>query len=173
MAYTHRNTLYGILSQNNYTTSFSYGGNMTLAGFDRFTAQEKVDVIIDSNSFGTKVEKQAEDAAGNTLGYPDHELFARYQKEEKDLRPTFDILFTQSTKAPYSIPKAAAYLDSVEIRLGAQGYQGRKARIVENHKAVFASFLYTDNSLAKFMAKEAESRNMGIPCIFSRAVMEI
>ena len=66
-----RNTIYGILKDNGYRTSFYYGGNSALERLDKFLYEDQVDVVLDRKGFDTSFEKLEEDAAGNSLGYSD------------------------------------------------------------------------------------------------------
>ncbi|MGB7394644.1 MAG: sulfatase-like hydrolase/transferase, partial [Pricia sp.] len=75
--YPNKLTLYSILKNNGYHSSFYQGTNSSFDDVDRFLLSENVDFILDKSGFGTKFELQAEDAAGSSWGYPDRELFKK------------------------------------------------------------------------------------------------
>lgn len=151
----HRNTLYSILQQNNYETSFAYGGNSALNAYDKFLYEEGVGHIVDKNSFGKDYALQTEDAAGISLGYPDKELFKKYHENiSRDTLPNLDVLVTLSTREPYQIPRIEHYLEKVDQNLINSSFEGREKRIINKNKELFASFLYSDEAIESFMKVE-------------------
>jgi len=155
-----RQTIYGILKKNNYTTSFNYGGNSALNQLDKFLYEERVDFILDSKGFGSEYLKQNEDAAGISLGYPDKELF---QKWKNDLfsskKPRLDVFFTLSSKKPYLIPEKEAYIRKVEKIMGEEKMQSRPLKLVKKNKEIFASILYADSALKTFFSSYARNED--------------
>jgi len=151
-SYTNRNTLFSILKQNGYTTSFNYGGNSALNRFDRFLDEERVDFIIDKNAFGNEFQLQDKDAAGISLGYPDDQLFKKWHAQTAiEALPRFDVFLTLSSKNPFLIPdkeKHEAQVDSMVLKPSISA--GNK-RLINNHKEVFASILYADGAVSKFI----------------------
>ncbi|UWX56553.1 LTA synthase family protein [Maribacter litopenaei] len=156
--FTHRNTLYSILKENGYGTSFNYGGNTALYNVDRFLEEEKVDLIFDRNNFGQEFTLQEEDAAGITLGYPDNALFANFHKNAKASHESkLDVFVTLSTKAPFLIPNIEDYKDRVREITRKSNLDDSRKRFVRRNDELFSSFLYADQALAEFMAKEKET----------------
>ncbi|TLF43974.1 LTA synthase family protein [Maribacter aurantiacus] len=153
--FTYRNTLYSILRENGYKTSFNHGGNTALFNIDRFLEEEKVDQIFDRNNFGREFSLQEEDAAGITLGYPDGALFSNFHKNAKpSVGPKLDVFLTLSTKVPYHIPEIDTYTHKVANIVETSGMKASEQRFVRRNEELFASFLYADEALAQFMTRE-------------------
>lgn len=149
---THRNTFYSILKNNGYSTSFNYGGNSALNHFDKFLDEERVDVILDKNVFGDTYQLQEEDVAGISLGYPDGELFKRWNAQSDFFEaPRLDVFLTLSTKNPYLIPNREHYESKVERKLTSETLQGSSKKLVTKNTRIFASLLYADEQLGKFL----------------------
>ncbi len=159
--FTHRHTLFSILKQNGYETSFNYGGNSALNSYDRFLAQEGVDEILDKSVFGKEYTLQNEDAAGITLGYPDYALFKRYSEKNKftNEMPRLDVFKTLSTKAPYAIPNFEKYERKVEEFLTRTSNNEKIQRFIAHNIELFASYSYTDAALAAFFTEERELKS--------------
>jgi phosphoglycerol transferase MdoB-like AlkP superfamily enzyme len=150
--FTNRHTLYSILKKNGYATSFNYGGNSALNHFDKFLDEERVDIIIDKNSFDEDYQLQNEDAAGISLGYPDGELFKKWAKETYTYNaPTLDVFYTLSSKNPYLIPEKEKYENLVEKKIKKSILPERSLKLIKNNREIFASLLYTDEQLEKFL----------------------
>lgn len=158
--FTHRNTLYSILKRNGYQTSFNYGGNSGLNGYDRFLVQEEVDRILDKTAFGKKYTLQNKDAAGITLGYPDDELFKRYSETFKFSNdvPRLEVFKTLSTKAPYAIPDNEKYEGKIEKLLTHSLINEKTHRFIDHNRELFASYSYTDAAMAEFFKAEKKSK---------------
>lgn len=153
--FTYRNTLFSILKENGYSTSFNYGGNTALHNFDRFLEEEGVDLIYDRNNFGKDYKLQDEDAAGITLGYPDKALFANYNLNIQSFRnPRFDVFTTLSTRAPFHIPSIEKYEKRVTALTEELSFEKSSRRFIERNKELFASFIYADEAIAEFMKNE-------------------
>lgn len=153
-----RQTIYGILKRNEYTTSFNYGGNSALNQLDKFLYEERVDFLLDSKGFGSTYKKQKEDAAGISLGYPDKELYKRWQVDGFNTNsPRLDVFFTLSTKKPYHIPQKEAYLSKVDKILSKELMTPRPLKLVKKNKEIFASLLYADSALKSFFSSYARN----------------
>lgn len=150
--YLNRQTLYSVLKENSYITSFNYGGNSGLNGLDRFLDEERVDEVLDKKGFGPQFILQEEDAAGITLGYPDQELFRKWVSLDKSMdKPRLDVFLNLSTKAPYLIPEQEAYLAKVDQISSNSQMNKRTKRIINRNKEVFASLIYTDEAVKQFI----------------------
>lgn len=155
-----RLTLFSLLKKNGYRTSFQYGGNSSLAGWDRLLFEERVDELADSKSFGEAYQPQDADRAGVTLGYPDEALFDRYLKTRSPgTVPRFDVFQTLSSAEPYLIPDADTYSRLAEQRFEAGMFSSREARVIRKNMALMAAMVYTDRQLQRFF--EAFSRRSG------------
>ncbi|WP_394748780.1 sulfatase-like hydrolase/transferase [Spongiimicrobium salis] len=150
----NRHTLFSILKNNGYTTTFNYGGNSALNYLDKFLHEERVDYILDRKSFGKNYTKQEEDAAGISLGYPDKELFVKWNKNLGTApNPRLDVFMTLSTKKPFENPNKAEYKQQVKQRLTKSNIIGeREKKLVLKNLDVFSSFLYADDALKDFFA---------------------
>ncbi len=157
--FIHRNTLFSILQENGYETSFNYGGNSALNSYDRFLVQEGIGKILDKTVFGKEYELQDEDAAGITLGYPDGALFKRYSEEITSHfeKPQLDVFQTLSTKSPYSIPNFRNYQAKVERFLTDTRTSEKTKRFVAHNVELFASYSYTDEAIHTFFKQEQVS----------------
>jgi len=149
---TNRQTLFSILKENGYATSFNYGGNSALNGLDRFLDEERVDKILDKKGFGEGYVLQREDAAGISLGYPDKELYRKWESLENETdKPRFDVFFTLSTRNPYLIPNQGFYEGEVEKITSKSKIDKRTKRIINKNSEVFAGLIYMDSALKKFI----------------------
>lgn len=159
-SFTHRNTLYGILKKNGYRTSFNFGGNSALHGYDKFLVQEGVDRILDKAVFGKEYTVQEADAAGITLGYPDKDLFKRYGEEQGigSAAPQLDVLYTLSSKNPFAIPQQEQYINKVERYLARSTISAKSKRLISHHLELFASYSYVDDALHLFFEAEKKTR---------------
>ncbi|WP_062054187.1 LTA synthase family protein [Sediminicola sp. YIK13] len=154
-----RNTLYSILKANGYYTSFNYGGNSSINFLDRFLYEERVDYILDRKNFDDTYELQKEDAAGVSLGYPDRELFKKYNTDFIEYpRARFDVIQTLSTKNPSLIPNLSYYEDKVDRILEKVALGSKSHKIVENNKEIFAGLYYTDQSIELFFKNYKKKR---------------
>ncbi|MFK5972564.1 MAG: sulfatase-like hydrolase/transferase [Flavobacteriaceae bacterium] len=141
-------TLYSILKNNGYTTSFLQGTNSSFDKVDRFLRSENVDFVLDKSGFGNKYELQAKDDAGSSWGYPDKELFKKSMSlPRKSGQPRMEVYMTISTHEPFIPPHQELYEKKVTQILSKGDYQGRVKKIIEKNNNVFATLLYTDNAI--------------------------
>jgi arylsulfatase A-like enzyme len=145
-------TLFSVLKNNGYHTSFYQGTNSSFDKVDRFLKSENVDFVLDKSGFGVNYEQQAEDAAGSSWGYPDKELFKKsisLPREEK--QPRLEVYMTISTHEPFIPPNQDLYESKVEERLSKGGFDSRVEKVIEKNDNVFATLLYTDDAIKWFM----------------------
>ncbi|MEE9365051.1 MAG: sulfatase-like hydrolase/transferase [Cellulophaga sp.] len=155
-----RHTLFSILKQNKYHTSFNYGGNSSLHSLDKFLYEERVDYILDNKGFGKEYRLQEIDAAGITLGYPDKELYRKWNASIlKNAKPRLDVFLTLSSKKPFLIPNQSVYLNKVEVILTNKKMSPRNYKLVSKNKELFASILYTDEALKEFITAYRKNPN--------------
>ncbi|MCO5723545.1 sulfatase-like hydrolase/transferase [Robiginitalea marina] len=153
-----RLTLFSILKSNGYRTSFQYGGNASLFGWDRFLFQERTDEVTDRKSFGRGYTPQREDGAGNSLGYPDHVLYERYLNTRVPLHnPAFDVFQTLSSRSPYLIPGAERYQSQVDSLLESQTFSRREKRFIRKNREWMAAMRYADDCLRRFILELGKS----------------
>lgn len=152
--YPNKLTLYSILKNNGYHTSFLQGTNTSFDNVDRFLRSEKVDYVLDKSGFGNKYELQEEDAAGSTWGYPDKELFKKSMSIPRNAdQPRLEVYMTISTHEPFLPPKQNYYENEVEKILAKGAHQGKVKKLIEKNDNVFATLLYTDDAL-KYVFEE-------------------
>ncbi|HDZ13791.1 MAG TPA: LTA synthase family protein [Pricia sp.] len=146
--YPNKMTLYSILKNNGYYTSFYQGTNSSFDNVDRFLLSENVDFVLDKSGFGSKFTLQAEDAAGSTWGYPDGELFKKSMSlPRKAGQPRMEVYMTISTHEPFIPPKKEYYRREVDNILAKGQHQGKIRKVIEKNEDVFATLLYTDDAL--------------------------
>ena len=150
----NRNTILGILKKNGYHTSFYYGGNTALNQWDKFLFEDRIDHLLDVKGFGDAFKKQDEDAAGISLGYPDMELFRKWETDHLNYQAPFvEVFFTLSTKRPFQIPDQEKYISKAEKTVEKMKWSGKKYKIFRKNKEIFASVAYADEALASFFRK--------------------
>ena len=146
--YPNKMTLFGILKNNGYHTSFLQGTNSSFDGVDRFLTSEGVDFVLDKSGFGVNYEMQAEDAAGSSWGYPDKELFKKSMSLPRDEhQPRMEVYMTISTHEPFIPPKQKFYEKQVKKIVDNGNYDSRSKKVIEKNDNVFATLLYTDDAL--------------------------
>jgi len=153
-------SLINVLKSNGYTTSF-YAGHQS--SFDKkinFLEHNGIDYVIDENNFGKNYEKSAENSGGYSWGFPDAEIYRKTLSVlDKRKTPRLDILVTLSNHEPFEFPEKENYLANVTRILNSHKKIKVDKKRVEAHKEIFASLLYTDQSLAKFMKDYATRRD--------------
>lgn len=148
----NRNTILGILKKNGYNTSFYYGGNSALNQWDKFLFEDRIDNMLDIKGFGDDYIKQKEDAAGISLGYPDKELFRKWEEDRMNYQsPYVEVFFTLSSKKPFQIPGLDSYIEKAEQLAAQMNWGKRESRIFRKNKEVFASVNYVDDALRAFI----------------------
>ncbi|WP_149275851.1 LTA synthase family protein [Pareuzebyella sediminis] len=146
--YPNKLTLYSILKNNGYHTSFYQGTNSSFDNVDRFLKSENVDFVLDKSGFGTNYQMQEEDAAGSSWGYPDKELFKKSMSLPRDAeQPRMEVYMTISTHEPFIPPQQDVYEEKVEQILATGIHEGTTKKIIEKNDNVFATLLYTDDAL--------------------------
>ena len=146
--YPNKLTLFSILKNNGYFTSYYQGTNSSFDNIDRFLLSENVDFVLDKSGFGNKYIMQEEDAAGSSWGYPDKELFKKSMSLPREAeQPRMEVYMTISTHEPFIPPKQEMYEAKVEQILSKSSHSGKIKKVIEKNDNVFATLLYTDNAL--------------------------
>jgi phosphoglycerol transferase MdoB-like AlkP superfamily enzyme len=150
-------SLISVLKANDYTTSFYSGDN---SSFDRkinFLEYNEIDHIIDENMYGPEYVKTQPNAGGFSWGYPDREMFKKTLSAlDGKKMPRLDIVMTLTNHEPFEFPSKTSYLSKVDSILNSNQLFGVNKEEILAYKAIFASLLYTDNSLAYFMKEYAK-----------------
>ena len=146
--YPNKLTLFSILKNNGYKTSFYQGTNSSFDIVDRFLLSENVDFVLDKSGFGSQYEMQAEDAAGSSWGYPDMELFKKSMSLKRaDGQARMEVYMTISNHEPFIPPRQAHYEAQVKQILKGSGLDARTQKAIRKNDNVFATLLYTDDAL--------------------------
>ena len=145
-------TLFSVLKNNGYHTSFYQGTNSSFDKVDRFLKSENIDFVLDKSGFGVNYQQQAEDAAGSSWGYPDKELFKKsINLPREENQPRLEVYMTISTHEPFIPPNQEYYEQEVSKLLSKGGFDSRVENVIEKNNNVFATLLYTDESIEWFM----------------------
>ncbi len=146
--YPNKLTLFSILKNNGYHTSFYQGTNSSFDNVDKFLLSENLDFVLDKSGFGNKYKQQEEDAAGSSWGYPDKELFKKSMSLPRDgEQPRMEVYMTISTHEPFIPPMQDYYEKKVEELVSKRGYGSKLQKVIEQNDNVFATLLYTDDAL--------------------------
>ncbi|PHN92155.1 sulfatase [Maribacter sp. 6B07] len=150
--YPNKLTMFSVLKNNGYHTSFYQGTNSSFDKVDRFLTSENVDFILDKSGFGIQYQQQAEDAAGSSWGYPDKELFKKsISLERNEDQPRLEVYMTISTHEPFIPPNQDFFETKVDQILKNGDFGSRETKIIEKNNNVFATLLYTDDAIQWFM----------------------
>ncbi|NND16784.1 MAG: sulfatase-like hydrolase/transferase [Eudoraea sp.] len=152
--YVNRNTLFSILSDNGYKTSYYFGGNSSLGKIDKFLTQERVDEMIDNKDFSSEYQKQERDAARISLGYPDKELFRYWNDRHTTIQsPKLEIFHTLSTRRPYLIPDRNSYRSRITKILDGTDLDWKTNRSLRSKRSMLASMAYADDALKELIER--------------------
>ncbi|QWX85310.1 sulfatase-like hydrolase/transferase [Cellulophaga sp. HaHaR_3_176] len=149
----NKNTLFSILKNNGYRTSFYMGSNSSFNNMDNFLKSENIDYILDRSKFELAYELQPSDAAGASWGYPDKELYKKaFSVYNTEKQPKLDVFMTLTAHEPFIPPNEEYYENKVEeILVSKSKFNDRTKKIINNNKGVFGSLLYGDEALRDFM----------------------
>ncbi len=141
-------TLFSVLKNNGYHTSFYQGTNSSFDNVDKFLSSENLDFVLDKSGFGNKYKQQAEDAAGSSWGYPDKELFKKSMSLPRASdQPRLEVYMTISTHEPFIPPSQEYYEEKVEKLLVGKSFGSKIKKVIKKNDNVFATLLYTDDAL--------------------------
>jgi len=146
--YPNKLTLFSILKNNDYHTSFYQGTAGSFDNVEKFLRSENIDFLLDKSGFGKNYKLAEETSSGFTWGYPDKELFKKSMSltREKE-QPRLEVYMTISTHEPFTPPNQKFYEEKVEKILSKRSYDSKRKKVIEKNDNVFASLLYTDESL--------------------------
>ena len=158
--YPNKLSLFSILKNNGYHTSFYQGTNSSFDNVDRFLKSENLDFVLDKSGFGVNYQQQAEDAGGSSWGYPDKELFKKSISLQRDAQqPRLEVYMTISTHEPFVPPSQDYYEDKVAKILSSGTFEAKTKNIVAKNDNVFATLLYTDDALKWFLEQYRSQPN--------------
>ncbi|WP_424367619.1 sulfatase-like hydrolase/transferase [Maribacter sp.] len=150
--YPNKLTLFSILKNNGYHTSFYQGTTGSFDNVEKFLRSEKIDFMLDKSGFGKNYALAEENSGGFTWGYPDKELFKKSMTLARDKeQPRLEVYMTISTHEPFTPPNQDFYEEKVAKILSERSFDSKKKNVIEKNDNVFASLLYTDEALKYVM----------------------
>lgn len=150
----HR-SLFTLLKENGYTTSYYYGGAINFDQQNIFLERQGVDNIIDEGDFFPPYEKSPSTEAGFSWGYADKELFERSLEVigTQTPAPRFDVYMTLSTHEPFLPPNKQRYEKLFEEKNILSNSDQERHENNKRYKDVFVSLLYSDDALRNFFGQ--------------------
>lgn len=150
-------SLISVLKNNGYTTSFYAGDPSSFDKKINFLEYNGIDHVVDEDKFGPDFVKTEENSGGFSWGYPDAEIFKKMLStlDGKKL-PRLDIVMTLTNHEPFNFPTREVYLTKVDSILNSNRTLGVSKEEITANKNIFASLLYTDNSIKEFMSNYAK-----------------
>ncbi|MFZ4620347.1 MAG: sulfatase-like hydrolase/transferase, partial [Bacteroidota bacterium] len=147
-------SLFTLLQDNGYHTSYYYGGRINFDLQNIFLERQKINTIIDEGDFLPPYEKAAPNEAGFSWGYSDGDLFKRSLQEidGKNITPRLDVYMTISTHEPFIPPHAEHYRELFEERLQRMGIPEEERNNYRQFKDIYSSLLYTDEAIRDFIS---------------------
>ncbi|WP_232457062.1 sulfatase-like hydrolase/transferase [Polaribacter sp. SA4-12] len=141
-------SILSILKENGYTTSFYSGDKSSFDKKIKFLEYNGIDNVIDENKYNATYPKSVNASNGFSWGYSDNEIFTKTLSVLDDRKsPRLDVIATQTIHEPFTFPEKEAYLLKVDSLLNFK----IPASDFIAYKDIFASILYADNSIKKFM----------------------
>ncbi len=151
----HHETIIYMLKKNGYYTTFYYGGKSGFDNQDLFLKYQKIDKIVDDQSFPASYEKEEAAENGFSWGYADRDVFRRSIEiiSETDRAPRLDIYLTLSTHEPFIPPQKELYVNRFRERLESFGIDLEKKKILGRYENIFATLLYADDAIRYFISE--------------------
>ncbi|MBJ6367580.1 sulfatase-like hydrolase/transferase [Snuella sedimenti] len=145
-------SLISVLKTNGYTTSYYSGDQSSFDKKINFFEYNDIDNVIDENKYGPEYIKTEANSGGFSWGYPDAEIFKKTLASlDGNQQPRLDIIMTLSNHEPFNFPNKTYYEKKVDSILNStDNFNTPKDDIVE-HKDIYTSLFYTDNSIKNFM----------------------
>ena len=150
----HR-SLFTILKENGYTTSYYYGGKIDFDMVNVFLERQGVDNIIDEGDFFPPYEKSPAMETGFSWGYADKDVFNRSLEviHSSNRYPRFDVYMTLSTHEPFLPPNKQLYDVQFEKKIAQLNGEPEKQERYKRYKDIFVSLLYADDALRNFITQ--------------------
>jgi lipoteichoic acid synthase len=148
----HR-SLFTLLKENGYRTSYYYGGRIDFDMQNIFLERQGVDNIIDDGHFSPPYEKSPADEAGFSWGYADGDLFKRSLEviNSSIPPPRFDVYMTISTHEPFLPPNKQFYDLLFARKIAEMNDELAKQERYKRYKDIFVSLLYADDAVRNFI----------------------
>jgi glucan phosphoethanolaminetransferase (alkaline phosphatase superfamily) len=148
----HR-SLFTLLEQNGYRSSFYYGGRINFDKMNIFLERQQIRNIIDEGDFLPPYEKSPPTEAGFSWGYAYDDLFKRSLQDinEANFVPRLDVYLTLSTHEPFKPPHWELYQQLFEQMLDTMDMSVEKRTQYGQFKEIYSALLYTDDALRHFI----------------------
>ncbi|NUN68385.1 MAG: sulfatase-like hydrolase/transferase [Bacteroidetes bacterium] len=145
-------SLFTLLRQNGYRTSYFYGGTIGFDQQDLFLERQGVDRIVSDKDFPPPYERSPQNKEGFTWGFADADLFRRSLEiiGTGSSAPRLDVYMTLSTHEPFLVPEADRYRALAERIAAAPDRTEEFRRRFSQHEEIFTALLYTDDALRSF-----------------------
>ncbi|WP_440067639.1 sulfatase-like hydrolase/transferase [Tenacibaculum discolor] len=149
-------SLFNILKANRYTTSYYTGTQSSFDKIINFLEYNNVDFIVDENKYGPSYVKTG-GVDGFSWGYSDAEMFKKVLSTIKNKKqPRLDVIATLSNHEPFVFPEKETYKKKVDSILSTSRAFRVSKKEIENKKDIYATLLYSDNSLKNFLESYKE-----------------
>ncbi|MCX6204951.1 MAG: LTA synthase family protein, partial [Bacteroidetes bacterium] len=144
-------SLFNLLQNNGYKTSFYYGGDSRFDNMYTFLTKNNSNAIMDERSFPAGVIKMPQ-TNGFTWGYGDQELFHHFLSTNTDsTKPILSLILTVSTHNPFKINEQEKYLQRFETRMSELNFSESMKNQYRFYNYQYASILYTDEKIGDFI----------------------
>ena len=148
-------SLFNVLENFGYKTSFYYGGDSGFDNMKLYLQKNNVAEINDEATFPATYQKLPEHN-GFTWGYGDKEVFDYYfekRNSDKSNKPELSVILTVATHSPFLIKEEDKYNDYFEKRLSEMDLNPAEKAERENYKKQYSTILYADDALKDFFKK--------------------
>ncbi len=158
-------SLYSLLKQNGYRSSFYYGGDATFDNMNFFLKRNLVDEVGDLKTIPSTYKKLPAKGDGFSWGYADDQVFNYYLNKNTDAidrKPLISVLLTVATHDPFLVNNQNKYLRAFEQRMTVLGFDESKKAAYRNFDKQYASIMYADEAIQNFFAsyqKRADYNN--------------
>lgn len=154
----NKNSLFAYLKSQGYKTGFYHGGNLVLTKLDSYLFNERVDMVFDRSNFGDHFKTFETDASGAILGFPDEELFKKWEEIYlPTAKPKFEVFLNLSTETKSLHTPAEQFIEAAEKQIEMVGYEPSLKRRMDKNISFFANLMYTDQALEGFLEKHKKT----------------
>ena len=155
-------SLIKVLKRNNWQSFYFTGAELNFDNFGSFFRLQGTDFIL--THFGPKYHRMGLDKNGLSCGFPDDALFNRSLEVLDSIphTPYISVYLTVTTHSPFIFDQAKQYEKLFEKRMRDMKLPEAKKRNLRLYTPLWASFLFTDESMRSFFAaykKRKEFKN--------------
>ncbi len=145
-------SLISVLKANGYSTSYYSGDQSSFDKKINFFEYNEVENIIDENKYGPEYIKTQTNSGGFSWGYPDAEIFKKTLASlGRSTKPRLDIIMTLTNHEPFTFPLKEQFELKVDSILNSNKKLNVPKEDILEHKDIYTSLYYTDNSIKDFM----------------------